>query len=425
MRLRLPRLTFLWRFALVTFAVSLISALILVAALQRGYRQGVEDDAVATTLGRLSSQLTAPLDSLAANGRLTPATLADLERAATDAEFFPDVAAIRIYTPDGRAVYPTNAQSARGSVHGALAGDSILRTEDGNVLTAYSPIYALDEHVYVVAVDFLKDAIKASDTRGRTLILVAVAITSTITFFSLVVLAAGASREIERRRREAESTFVQTLSIIADVIDLRDPYTAGHSKRVAVYSRKLAAAINLPPRQLDIIESGALLHDIGKISIPDAVLFKPARLNLDERRIISTHPVVGARLLNGITAMEDVTPCVLHHHEKIDGTGYPDHLAGDAIPLGARIIAVADTFDAMTTDRPYRRALSVETAIAELVRVAGTQLEERLVVAFAELVVRGEIVPPPSLADIERAHAAEAAAQVAPQITARGAMAAT
>jgi HD-GYP domain-containing protein (c-di-GMP phosphodiesterase class II) len=101
--------------------------------------------------------------------------------------------------------------------------------------------------------------------------------------------------------------------------------------------------------------------------------------------------------------MEDVVPCVLHHHEKLDGTGYPDHLCGDDIPIGARVIAVADTFDAMTTDRPYRRALSSDTAIRELVRVAGTQLDERLVVAFSELVLDGAIVPPPSLADIEAA----------------------
>ncbi len=152
-----------------------------------------------------------------------------------------------------------------------------------------------------------------------------------------------------------------------------------------------------------------MLHDIGKIGIPDAVLFKPAHLDDDERRIISAHPVIGARLLGGISAMGDVVPCVLHHHEKLDGTGYPDKLSGEDIPLGARVIAVADTFDAMTTDRPYRRALSSDTAISELVRVAGTQLDERLVIAFAELVLNGAIVPPPSLAEMEATRDASAA----------------
>jgi len=246
----------------------------------------------------------------------------------------------------------------------------------------------------------------ASDARERRQLFIAVGLVSAISFISLVALAAGASRELERRRREAQSTFVGTLTVMADVIDLRDPYTAGHSKRVGAYSRQLATALNLSARDIELVESGALLHDIGKIGIPDAILFKPGRLDERERSVIAGHPTIGARLLDGISAMKDVVPCVLHHHEKIDGTGYPDRLAGDEIPLGARIVAVADTFDAMTTDRPYRSALSSDAAVRELVRVAGTQLDQQLVVAFCELVLDGKIVPPPSRADLERAAAA-------------------
>jgi putative nucleotidyltransferase with HDIG domain len=400
------RLTFLWRFTLVTLAVSVLTAFVLASTMERSHREAVENDVEVAALGRLSAQLTQPLDALAAAGHLTAATETAIRSASDDAQRFEYVTAMRIYRADGRAVFPAGTPPEMRDVHAALAGDTFLRVDRGEQITAYAPYYTRNEQVYVIAVDFAHGQLGAAYARERTALLQVVGVVTAISFASLLTLAAGASRELERRRREAQSTFVQTLSIMAEVIDLRDPYTAGHSQRVAVYSRKLATAINLPQRQIDVIESGALLHDIGKIGVPDAVLFKPAGLDADERRIISTHPVVGARLLGNISAMEDVVPCVLHHHEKLDGTGYPDRLAGEQIPLGARVVAVADTFDAMTTDRPYRAALSADTAIRELVRVAGTQLDERLVLAFAELVVRGEIVPPPSMADREKSRAA-------------------
>lgn len=133
------------------------------------------------------------------------------------------------------------------------------------------------------------------------------------------------------------------------------------------------------------------MHDIGKIAIPDSVLFKPAALDQGERKIIGTHPVVGAKLLASVPSMGEIVPCIMHHHERIDGRGYPDGLGGDAIPLGARIIAVADTFDAMTTDRPYRRGLALDQATAELRRVAGTQLDGAIVATFLDLIDRGEV----------------------------------
>jgi putative nucleotidyltransferase with HDIG domain len=210
-----------------------------------------------------------------------------------------------------------------------------------------------------------------------------------------VALAAGASRELERRRRESQAMFVQTLTTLADTIDLRDPYTAGHSKRVAAYSKLLAEDLGLTVHDVEQIESGALMHDIGKVGVPDAVLFKPGALDADERMLIRGHPVIGAGILRGLPTMSEVVPCILHHHERVDGTGYPDGLCGEAIPLGARIIAVADAFDAMTTDRPYRRGLTVDAAVAELLAQEGTQFDRRCVLAFAELVLRGEIVPPP------------------------------
>ncbi len=412
MRFPTVRLTFLWRFALVTLAVSALSAVVLTLTLERAQHQAAETNIEVAALGRLSADLTAPLNALAATGHLTAATLSALTRADDDIKLYEYVTGMRVYRPDGNPVFPRDAPPARGDVHLALAGENFLRVDNGANLTAYSPLYTRNEQVYVVAVDFGQAQFGAYYARERGQLLSAVGIVTAISFASLLTLAAGASHELERRRREAQSTFVHTLAIMADVIDLRDPYTAGHSKRVAAYSRQLAVALKLQQRQIDVVENGALLHDIGKIGVPDAVLFKPSGLDADERRIISTHPVVGARLLGGISAMADVVPCVLHHHEKLDGTGYPDRLAGEEIPLGARIIAVADTFDAMTTDRPYRRALSADTAMRELVRVAGTQLDEALVLVFADLILSGEIVPPPSLADREATQAGRLAATI-------------
>ncbi len=129
--------------------------------------------------------------------------------------------------------------------------------------------------------------------------------------------------------------------------------------------------------------------------MPDAVLFKNGPLDDEERLLIRGHPVIGAGLIDGIPSMCDIHPCILHHHERWDGRGYPDGLVGTDIPFGARIIAVADAFDAMTTDRPYRAGLGADAAVAELQRGEGTQFDRRCVAAFIALVVRGEIVPPP------------------------------
>jgi putative nucleotidyltransferase with HDIG domain len=188
---------------------------------------------------------------------------------------------------------------------------------------------------------------------------------------------------------------VQTLTTLAEAVDLRDPYTAGHSRRVAIYSRQLAKNLGLSLHDIEQIEHAALLHDIGKVGVPDSVLFKNGSLDEEERALIRRHPVIGAGLIEGISTMCEIRPCILHHHERVDGSGYPDGLIGDQIPLGARIIAVADSFDAITTDRPYRRGLTSEQAVIELLRGADRQFDVRCVVAFVNLVQRGEIVPPP------------------------------
>jgi putative nucleotidyltransferase with HDIG domain len=386
-------MTFLWRFTLRTLVVTIIAAYALALSIENTHRSALETDIEISALGHVNAELTKPLDRFAESGVLTPAIAADFERAGNDALLSEYVTGLRIYRPSGRAVYPAGAPNATDNVHRALNTDNFVRVAQGNAITAYSPMFTRGEQVYVVAVDFSPGQLSAQFQHERNQVFAIVGAVVAVIFFSLVTLAAGASRELERRRRESQSTFVDTLKLMAEAVDLRDPYTAGHSQRVAHYSRKLAKALKLPIEQVDTIENGALLHDLGKIAIPDSVLFKPAALDQREREIIGTHPVIGANLLRNVASMEDIVPCIMHHHERIDGSGYPDKLLGDAIPFGARIIAVADTFDAMTTDRPYRRALALERAVAELKRIAGTQLDARAVAAFLELIERGEVRP--------------------------------
>ncbi len=385
------RFTFLQRFTLLTLVVSIAAAFTMALGIESAHRSALEADIELAAVGRVDAELTKPLDELAAAGRMTPELNREFARADDDARFNEYVTALRVYRPSGTALYPAGAPNAAEHVHRAVGSDSFVRIASGDTITALSPIFANGEQVYVVAVDFSTGQLGVRFQRERETVFKIVLGVAAVIFCSLVALAAGASRELERRRREAQSTFVATMRLMAETVDLRDPYTAGHSARVAVYSRQIATAMRLSPERIDMVENGALLHDIGKIAIPDDVLFKPAGLDQNERKIISTHPVMGAKLLANVPSMGEIVPCIMHHHERVDGRGYPDGLGGDAIPLGARIIAVADTFDAMTTDRPYRRALEIDRATAELRRVAGTQLDAEIVATFLDLIAAGEV----------------------------------
>lgn len=169
--------------------------------------------------------------------------------------------------------------------------------------------------------------------------------------------------------------FVGTLRALTRSIDAKDPYTCGHSERVANLGRRLALRIGCTPEQAERVYLCGLLHDIGKIGIPEAVLRKPGRLTDDEFAQIKRHPAVGAAILDGIGELDDIIPGVLHHHERMDGRGYPGGLVGQDIPLYARILAVADSFDAMTSPRPYREVLSIRAVVSEFKHHTGTQFD--------------------------------------------------
>lgn len=191
---------------------------------------------------------------------------------------------------------------------------------------------------------------------------------------------------------ELRETFYATIHALADTIEKRDPYTAGHTKRVMNYSLAIGRMIGLSKKEMENLKLSAILHDIGKIGIRDNVLLKNDKLTSDEFEKIMMHTIYGAEILNHIRQLKGVVPGVKYHHEKYDGSGYPDGLKGNDIPIIARIIAVADTFDAMTTDRPYRKGLSFDTAFEELKKHAGTQFDPDIVNAFFKAYEEMEIV---------------------------------
>jgi putative nucleotidyltransferase with HDIG domain len=194
-----------------------------------------------------------------------------------------------------------------------------------------------------------------------------------------------------RLYQELEEMFFQTAESLADAIEKRDPYTGGHTRRVTQYSLATAKHLQLKPIETKWLKISAVLHDIGKIGIDDQILRKPDRLNPEEFDEIKRHATMGAEIIDHIKQLKNIIPGVKYHHEQLDGTGYPEGLKGEKIPILAKIVAVADTYDAMTTDRPYRRALSKEMAIKELKRCTGTQFDREVVEAFIKAYEAGEI----------------------------------
>lgn len=196
---------------------------------------------------------------------------------------------------------------------------------------------------------------------------------------------------------QLKNLYYETIKAFVQAIEAKDSYTRGHSENVAEYAIAIAIKMNLPSDQIEMLRTAALLHDIGKIGIKEEVLNKPGRLTPEEYDHIKEHPIISSQIINHIPMLEEAGVIIRHHHERYDGNGYPDGIKGEVIPLGSRILAVADTFDAMTSNRTYRNATPVETAKGELLRNAGTQFDPQIVNAFVELLDSNEL---PSIASM-------------------------
>lgn len=194
--------------------------------------------------------------------------------------------------------------------------------------------------------------------------------------------------------KELKDTFLNTARALSDTIEAKDAYTGGHTQRVMEYSVAIGRHLGLPTDEMENLKLAAILHDIGKIGVDDQVLRKQGRLNEEEKRKMQQHTIIGPRIVERVRQLHPIIPGIRHHHEMYDGSGYPDAAKGEQIPLLARIIAVADTFDAMTSDRPYRKGLDMESALKEIRQVSGKQFDPKVVQALLSAHEAGEIQRP-------------------------------
>lgn len=191
--------------------------------------------------------------------------------------------------------------------------------------------------------------------------------------------------EIEMSYKRLEDSYKSSVSALSNAVDARDTYTAGHSSRVTKIALLLSKELNMSKEDRRVLEYAALFHDIGKIGIPDRILNKNGKLTKEEYELIKKHPDIGVNILEKVDFLTEALPIIRHHHERFCGNGYPSGIKGEEIPLGARIIAIADTYDAMTTDRPYRKAFDHDAAIQEILKNKGSQFDDMVVDVFMRI----------------------------------------
>ena len=263
----------------------------------------------------------------------------------------------------------------------------------GTVITMKEILPEKDYREYLKTMPFLADMVFAPlEIKGEAVGLLGVSDhrrefsqTELEIFCSLGSQAAVAMENANLYKR-LKDTFLHTAEALAEAVNSRDPYTGGHVKRVVDYSLRLSDALGLPEKEKENLRLAAILHDIGKIGIDDSILRKGGDLSDDEKAVMKKHPDIGARILGFVDEMKGVIPGVRHHHERFDGGGYPDKLKGKEIPVNARIIAITDAFDALTTDRPYSKAIDRNTALERLRGNAGPQFDHLLVETFCKAV---------------------------------------
>ena len=193
------------------------------------------------------------------------------------------------------------------------------------------------------------------------------------------------NEQLHDKNQELERAYLDTIGILRQTVEAKDPYTRGHSDRVSEYSVLIGKKLGLDENTLHILKIGGLFHDIGKIGIPDSILLKESKLSDEEYSQIKNHPMIGVHMLGDAAIFTDILPIVKHHHERYDGRGYPSQIVGDDIPYVARIAAVADTFDAMTSKRSYRNSLPIDVVRAEIERCSGTQFDPNIAKVFLDI----------------------------------------
>jgi putative nucleotidyltransferase with HDIG domain len=334
-----------------------------------------------------------------------------------------DMRGLTVYARNGRLVFSTTHPERVGRRRASPALKTALRTNEPSaelvdplgdaspLVRVWAPLHDARGRTVGAAEVALDDSVVTETiSSARWTIWYAVGIVFGLLWLALALLVSGASalmraqhEDLEARShdlvdsaRELEATLLETIETLNAAVEARDPYTAGHSQRVRRVSLAIGRELRLSARQLGALGTAALFHDIGKIGMPDSILTKPERLDPAEQRIMREHAARGAEIVSRITSLKDCVPAIRHHHERWDGLGYPDRLSGKEIPIEAAIIAIADAWDAMTTDRPYAAALDLDEAMLQIHAGKGNQFNPAVVDAFASVSRRrpAEILPP-------------------------------
>ncbi len=353
---------------------------------------------------------------------VTPQTL---RRLARTVRIPPDFRGLNVYARNGRLVFSTTRPDRIGRRRLSPDLRTALRTDEPTaslvdpigkapeVVRVWAPLHnAGGRPVGAAEVTFDGSVVTGTVSDAKWTIWYAVGIVFGLQWLALAILVSGASvrmrsqnEDLEARShdlvafsRDLEANLFETIETLNAAVEARDPYTAGHSQRVRRVSLAIGRELRLSAKQLGALGTAALFHDIGKIGMPDSILTKPERLDRVEQEIMREHAARGAEIVARISSLKDSVPAIRHHHERWDGLGYPDRLGGKDIPVEAAIIAIADAWDAMTTDRPYAVALGLEEAMLQIHAGRGKQFNPVVVDAFAAVARRrpAEILPPDS-----------------------------
>ncbi len=419
-------LTLLRAFLLASAAVLAAGALALSSTLSDDLRGAALDD-TALDVGAYADAVVAP--ALVRRGEIA-ASRAARRRLARSVRLPTDVRGLNVYARDGRLVFSTtrpnrvgrrrSSPDLRETVEsGAPSADLVDMPGEGtSIVRVWAPLHSASGRVVGVTEVALDDsAVEQIVDDARTTVWFAVGLVFGILWLLVAVFVRGASAHMHAQHEDLEThshdlvesskaleaTLLETIETLNAAVEARDPYTAGHSQRVRRVSLAIGRELRLSARQLGALGTAALFHDIGKIGMPDAILTKPGRLDRAEAAVMREHVTRGAEIVARISSLSDSVPAIRHHHERWDGLGYPDRLSGSDVPVEAAIIAIADAWDAMTTDRPYAMALDVDEAMLQIHAGRGKQFNPAVVDAFLSVAQRrpAEIMPagaPPSSA---------------------------
>ena len=412
-------LTLLRTFLIASAAILAVGAVALSSTLSADLRAAALDDN-ASDMTRFADAVLAPA---LVRGNRVVATPRTASRLATTVRIPTEFRGVNVYSHDGRLVFSTtqpgrvgrkrSSPDLRATVESGRpkaqvvdpAGEAPavvkvwtpLRTEKGRIVGATE--ISLDD-------DVVEDTVAGS----KWTVWYAVAIVFGVLWLVLALLVREASQRLRAQNedlaarsgelldsaRELEATLLETIETLNAAVEARDPYTAGHAQRVRRIALAIGRELRLPAKQLGTLGTAALFHDVGKIGMPDSILTKPDRLTRAEAAVMREHVVRGAEIVSRISSLADAVPVILHHHERWDGLGYPDRLRETSIPIESAIIAIADSWDAMTTDRPYATALPMKEALLEIQAGRGKQFNPAVVDAFLAVSRRRpvEITPP-------------------------------